>query len=122
MERSAALELEHGLSSMLGREFHVTKGLYRAQEDHVGGIVLRLGAGRGATDSYVIRSSERSGSHWITITGSTPRAELYGAFHLLEEVAAERSIPGEETQTASVPIRWSDEWDNLDGTIETRLC
>jgi alpha-glucuronidase len=54
----------------------------------------------------------------VTLTANSPRAELYGVFHLLEEVGTERDLPADEVQTASAAIRWTDEWDNLDGTIE----
>jgi alpha-glucuronidase len=116
VERSAALELERGLSSILGRKFHTVYGANLGQAEIAGGIFLKLGSQQGTTDSYTIRSS--MSGRWISITGNTLQAELYGAFHLLEEIASERPIPNEDTQTASVPIRWSDEWDNLDGTIK----
>lgn len=108
-EQAAGAELVHGLTAMLGRPFHlVGKESSRA-------IILKLSTRvDAALDQYSILSTP----HRIVITGNTPRAELYGAFHLLEEIAAARPIPASETQTASSPIRWTDEWDNLDGTIE----
>ncbi|HLI77347.1 MAG TPA: hypothetical protein VKV02_10420, partial [Acidobacteriaceae bacterium] len=54
----------------------------------------------------------------LFITGGTPQAELYGVFHLLELIAAQKPIPADETQSPAAPIRWTDEWDNLNGTIE----
>ncbi|MGB6688718.1 MAG: alpha-glucuronidase family glycosyl hydrolase [Terracidiphilus sp.] len=117
VEQSAAAELQRGLSSMLARRFDVIAGSPQPGKDS-GGIVLRLDAGNATEDRFSIRYSGKASARWITIAGSTPEAELYGAFHLLEEIAAEHRIPAEETQAAAAPIRWTDEWDNLDGTIE----
>jgi alpha-glucuronidase len=108
VEKTAGEELRRGLSSMLGRPFTVSSG---AAEKNA--IVLSR-SGSGSADRYTITSS----ANRLQIEGSTPQAELYGVFHLLEEVGTERTIPQHEVQTASASIRWSDEWDNLNGTIE----
>ncbi len=117
VERSAAFELQRGLSAMLGQTFRVVEGWPRST-DRAGGILLRLVAGPDGSDGYIIRSTQNASARWISIKGNTPQSELYGAFHLLEEIATERPIPAEEKQTAAASIRWSDEWDNLNGTIE----
>jgi alpha-glucuronidase len=53
------------------------------------------------------------------ITGSTDRAVLYGSFSLLRKIAQGDSVAQlDEVQTPSAPIRWVNQWDNLDGTIE----
>jgi alpha-glucuronidase len=108
-ERAAGAELVRGLSVMLGRPFHL------AEKESSSAIVLKsYSAADTSLDQYTITNA----SGRIVIAGNTPRAELYGAFHLLEEIAATQSIPEAETQTASASIRWTDEWDNLNGTIE----
>jgi alpha-glucuronidase len=126
-ERAAGGELARGLSSMLGRPFAVDESAHTLP--HASAIVigsyssLHLEPGTGGKanegiDEYTIRFSKQSGHVDISIAGNSPRAELYGVFHLLEEIGSTREIPPSETQTASAPIRWTDEWDNLDGTIE----
>ncbi len=52
------------------------------------------------------------------IAGGTPQAALYGAFRLLEEVGTEQALPLEDVQRPAAAIRWSDEWDDLDGSVE----
>ena len=71
-------------------------------------------------DSYrIVRMETRSGArNGLTIEGESPRAVIYAAFHLLEEVGAQKEIPANDRQTPSAPIRWTDEWNNLNGTIE----
>lgn len=129
-ERTAGAELARGLSSMLGRPFSVT--VESAASGLMNSDVIVLGSynsvGRFKTlghamadahlEQYSINFSEEHGKRHLLIAGNSPQAELYGAFHLLEEIGATHDIPENETQTASAAIRWTDEWDNLDGTIE----
>jgi alpha-glucuronidase len=129
-DRAAAQELQRGLTSMLGRAFNVVPydfsykvpaiRLNRGPKPQETGPEINAGA-RGAaritSDWFVIaRSSHQAGS--LLLQTMTSQAELYAAFHLLEEVASEQPIRDFEFQKASVPIRWVDEWDNLNGTIE----
>ncbi len=121
VERNAADELARGLSGMLGRRFEVSADT-SADAGRADAIVLAADAGaEGAPKGSEERPERyriRVARHRVTIMGDSPRAELYGVFHLLEEVGAERAIPEDETQTAAAAIRWSDEWDNMDGSIE----
>ena len=119
-ERSAASELQRGLTSMLGRPF-VLESVHH-------GPAIVLGTQSELTpaahtppmplESYSITFPRSGPSSSLTLTGGSPAAVLYAAFHLLEEVAAAQPIPASETQTPSAPIRWTDEWDNMNGTIE----
>ncbi len=106
--QSAARELGRGLSSMLGRTF-VLKS--KADEDAIAfEIDPKLGG-----DSFRITTEGQR----VRILGGSSRGELYGAFHLLELVAEEKPLPGEaQTEAPAAPIRWVNEWDNLDGSIE----
>lgn len=53
---------------------------------------------------------------WL-ILGGTDRAQLYAVFHLLEVLAEQKPVVA-TTQCPSSPIRWINQWDNLDGSIE----
>ncbi len=65
-------------------------------------------------DAYAIRR----GRH-IVITASNPRGVLYGVFGLLRRIALKRPIAAlDETQTPYAPVRWVNQWDNINGTIE----
>jgi alpha-glucuronidase len=112
VEKTAGEELRRGLSSMLGRPFTVSAGAVGRVSG--GAIVISRSASSDGVDRYRITSS----SGGVSIEGDTVQAEMYGVFHLLEEVGIERAIPSREVQSASSPIRWSDEWDNMNGTIE----
>ena len=126
-ERVAAEELRRGLEGMLGRRFTVgalTPGWVAPA------IILALAPNTSGNSNEIdVFGKKRSAfkpeefliSHRgneISILGGSPQAELYGAFHLLEEIAAQKPISVEETQSPAAPIRWTDEWDNLNGTIE----
>src|ERR1039458_6346279 len=51
------------------------------------------------------------------VAGKDDRGELHGVFHLLEQIAEERPFTG-DTESPAAPIRWVNQWDNFDGTIE----
>ena len=104
--RAAAAELQQALTSMLGRSFTLdSSGSGRA-------IVLTSSAALPA-DTYRVRVT----GDGVHIDGSSSRAALYGVFYLLERVATHQRIV-DETRTPAATIRWTDEWDNLNGTIE----
>lgn len=72
-----------------------------------------------APGAYVVQTFGTHGHmDWI-VAGSTPRGVLYGAFALLEKL---EENPQQNTlhmhSSPSAPVRWVDEWDNLDGSIE----
>ncbi|HTJ30064.1 MAG TPA: hypothetical protein VL346_06175, partial [Acidobacteriaceae bacterium] len=53
---------------------------------------------------------------WL-IAGGTDRGELYGVFYVLEQIGEQKPLQ-ETTQCPSAPIRWVNQWDNFDGSIE----
>ena len=123
---SAAAELQRGLGSMLGRSFTVVR-LSTSDMQPKDAIVIAPEANMPATgkngwdvrdDAYRITTQHAGASESLRIVGNSPRAELYGTFHLLELVAAARPLPASDMETPAAPIRWTDEWDNFDGTIE----
>ena len=57
-------------------------------------------------------------TYWL-VDGDDSRGILYGAFHLLLGMAQGRSFAAlQGPDSPAAPIRWTNEWDNLDGTIE----
>src|SRR5450631_3790604 len=59
------------------------------------------------------------GSECLVITAATDRGVLYGVFALLSKIAVGESITAiDEAQQPYAPIRWFNQWDNLDGRIE----
>jgi len=115
VEVAAAEELRRGLSSMLGRRF-VTR---QAAISGGGGDLIVLNSGADLkTEEYDVRFTHDASHTTVSILGGTPQAELYGVFHLLEEVASQQPIPADDRQSPSAPIRWVNQWDNFDGSIE----
>ncbi|HZL28610.1 MAG TPA: alpha-glucuronidase family glycosyl hydrolase, partial [Acidobacteriaceae bacterium] len=125
-DRVAAEELRRGLSSMLGRTFTVEHGLAAP------GDAILLGSITGLQRVAVVEQNgkpirgeefrikrKRDGGHAVLeVFGGTPQSELYAVFHLLAEVAEQKAIPEDERQSPSSPVRWVNQWDNLDGSIE----
>ncbi|MGO4516825.1 alpha-glucuronidase family glycosyl hydrolase [Terriglobus sp. 2YAB30_2] len=114
IEHAAAEELQRGLNSMLGVHAEIAAQSASAQRGAVIRLVLTPGTSPEALDSYTIDASASG----IRIAANTPQAELYGVFHLLELIGSEQLLPKHEQQTAAAGIRWTDEWDNMNGTIE----
>jgi alpha-glucuronidase len=123
--KTAQQELQHGVEQMLGRPLGVASGSPK------GAIVLgTLAQLRAITpelsspqnlgaDGYWLKSTRIQGSESIVVGGTTDRGVLYGVFALLSKMARGESIAAlDEVQQPYAPIRWVNQWDNLDGRIE----
>ncbi len=121
---AAAGELARGLTSMLGRPFTVVptdRGFTTpAIRLNVGPPPPRNSLSRRDLDQdwYSISVRHSSPTSTLILQSQTSRGRLYAAFHLLELVASQKPIPEDDFQSPAAPIRWTDEWDNLNGTIE----
>ena len=70
-------------------------------------------------DGYWLTTAEIRDSKCLVITAANDRGVLYGVFSLLSWIARGDSIAGiNAVQSPYGPIRWVDQWDNLDGRIE----
>jgi alpha-glucuronidase len=124
--KSAQAELLRGVRGMLGRTLRIEVGTPSEPAIVLGTIeqIHKLDPGFKLRsdlhgDSYGLFSARIRGYSAIVITGSTDRAVLYGSFSLLRKIAQGDSVAQlDEVQTPSAPIRWVNQWDNLDGTIE----
>ena len=124
--RSAQAELLRGIRGMLGRTLRVTAGAPKEAAIVLGTVeqIRELDAGFTAEanlhgDAYVLLSARVDGRRALVITGATDRGVLYGTFALLRRIAEGESIATlHEVQIPSAPIRWVNQWDNLDGSIE----
>jgi alpha-glucuronidase len=137
--KSAQQELAHGIANMLGRTLRVeTENLSKfsqsAQKRHLkalteSSIVLATLSEiqplapqlqppeKLLADGYWLKSSNIEGHRCLIITAGTDRGILYGVFALLSKIAREEKI-SDELQQPSAPLRWINQWDNLDGRIE----
>ncbi len=123
--KTAAQELTLGVSKMTGR------GLISSDKIAASSIVLvafdslkslnpRLHPRRVLIgDGYSITWAKLNGHECLLITSFSDRGVLYGVFGFLRKIALGESIARiDEVQQPSAPIRWVDQWDNLDGRIE----
>jgi alpha-glucuronidase len=66
-----------------------------------------------------MKSTRIGGHECLVVIGVSDRGVLYGVFGLLSKIGRGESIEGiDEVQQPYVPIRWVNQWDNLDGRIE----
>src|SRR5438093_49942 len=122
-ERSAQQELVRGIRGMLGRTLRIEPDLSMQPSIVVGPLdqIRRRFALTAmlASDGYWLKSTTLSGTRYIIITGTNESGVLYGSFAFLRKIALGEPI-GEldEKQSPVVPIRWVNQWDNLNATIE----
>src|SRR5271169_5888193 len=127
--KSAQGELVRGVSGMLGRTLSVASGSVasRLAEAVILGTITHLHElapelhppEQFIADGYWLKSA-RIGEHdCLIITAATDRGVLYGVFALLRKIArAENIATLDELQQPHAPLRWVNQWDNLDGRIE----
>jgi alpha-glucuronidase len=119
-------ELIRGIRGMLGKTLRIEPKL---PEDSA--IVLgTLAAVKRAIPSLKPPADLREDGFWLTharvheveyivLTAANDRGVLYGAFFLLGKIARNEAIMDlDELQQPYAPIRWVDQWDNLDGSME----
>ena len=124
--RSARQEIIRGIQGMLGRTLRESGP--RIVEQCIGlGTLAKIQA---AAPGFNSPAELHSDGFWLTtakvldfdciiITGATERGVLYGAFAFLSRIARGESImPLDVLQQPYAPVRWVDQWDNLDGSIE----
>jgi len=122
---SAEQELIRGLDHMLARSFQ--------SSEKVGGTAIVIGViGDLQAEAPSLRPPHplKNDGYWLTtarirsckclvITAVNDRGALYGVFALLSKIARGESIAKlDELQEPYAPIRWVNQWDNLDGRIE----
>ena len=124
--RTARQELVHGISGMLGHELRLRKKLPAANFIVLGtlrDLQTTVPSLKPPTelrpDGYWLTHAEIKKSKILVITSATDRGVLYGVFALLSRIARGDDIFNlDEVQNPFAPIRWVDQWDNLDGRIE----
>lgn len=70
-------------------------------------------------EAYRISYRVRNGHHLLTVADGDGRGVLYGVFRLLERLGTEATdFSSAEESAPRAPIRWVNQWDNMDGSIE----
>ena len=126
LEQSARQELIRGIRGMLGRTLRADSRVPGDAAIVLGTLAeLRRAAPQFAVvaslepDGYWLKTVRISGTRYTVITAANDRGVLYGSFALLRKIAFGESV-GEldEKRSPSAPIRWVNQWDNLNGSIE----
>jgi alpha-glucuronidase len=124
--KTAQEELVRGAGQMLGRTFRSSTGSL-SQNAIVLGTVAQVQTLDSdlhpqhdlTQDGYWLKQT-RIGKHkCLVVAGASDRGVLYGVFALLSRIARGESIANlDEAQQPHAPIRWVNQWDNLNGSIE----
>ena len=118
---SARDELIRGSRGMLGRILRIEpSGTPLRESALVLGTVDAVGLKvKLAPGAYRITWRTRNGQRQLLVAGGDDRGVLYGVFGLLRRLALAQPLASlDELQTPAAPLRWVNQWDNLDGTIE----
>ena len=122
---SARDELVRGMQATLGRRLKVAPSV---QEDaFVLGTLEQVRTAlpaarvppRLVADGFWLGTVTAGERRLIVVAGAGERGVLYGTFALLRRVALGESLTTlDERQEPAAPLRWVNEWNNLDGSIE----
>jgi alpha-glucuronidase len=133
---TAGKEIQSGLSKILRQKVDVTNTLPEAAQMPASAIVvgtvdtfpsatpaiqkIKEGVSSLKEDGFWLgaRKDGNNGPAHVLIIGQNERGALYGAFEFLMLLAQDKPCPETYTSSPSAPIRWVNQWDNLDGTIE----
>lgn len=122
--RTAGQELARGLEQMLGRSFGSGSV---GQDAFLLGKLPDLQTLDPAVkppqilkaDGFWLKALRIHGAPCVIITAANDRGVLYGVFALLSKIARGKSIAAlDDLEQPYAPIRWVNQWDNLDGRIE----
>lgn len=118
----AAQEVQKGIGGILGQQVNITFVIPQTGSN----III------GTTDSYASAGGNienvpklREDGFWLStkgdsvyVLGQNERGAIYGAFEYLSRLAQGNFSEVAYATNPSAPIRWVDQWDNLDGSIE----
>lgn len=124
--QSAQQEMIRGVRGMLGRtlraetqipdESAIVLGTLADLHRAIPGLALNANL---KPDGYWLRSVSVRGQPCLVIAAINDRGALYGAFAVLRKLALRQPLSGlNEVLNPSAPVRWVNQWDNLNGRIE----
>ncbi|KAI0116230.1 glycoside hydrolase family 67 protein [Hypoxylon sp. NC0597] len=117
---SAGQELQKGIRDILGKALNVTHETSEGASVVVGTITAFNNSG------IAVETPElEEDGFWLSvkndaveIVGQNERGALYGAFEYLSMLAQANFTEVAYASNPSAAIRWINQWDNMDGTIE----
>jgi alpha-glucuronidase len=124
--KTAQQELIRAIGQMLGQTLHPATGTPKSDAIILGTIrqLQSLNPAlhppqRLLPDAYWLKRARLAGHDCLIIASSTDRGVLYGVFAFLSKIARQENISKlDELDQPYAPIRWVNQWDNLDGRIE----
>jgi alpha-glucuronidase len=126
LTQSARQELIRGIRGMLGRAPRVEPRIPGESAIVLGTLAtIRQAAPRLqlvadlAEDGFWLKTVTLGEARHLIVTAANERGVLYGAFALLRKIGLGEAIGSlDEKQSPFAPVRWVNQWDNLDGSIE----
>jgi alpha-glucuronidase len=126
VEHAAQQELIRGIRGMLGRRLRADSRVPGEAAIVLGTLAdFRRTAPQFALvaslepDGYWLKTVRVNGTRYTAVTAANNRGVLYGSFALLRKIALGESVAElDEKQSPSAPIRWVNQWDDLNGSIE----
>jgi alpha-glucuronidase len=123
---SARDEMIRGIRRMLGRTLRIEPAVPREPAILIGTLEdLRRAAPQFRLDSslspdaYWLKQVSAGNARYLVVAGGNDRGALYGTFALLRKIATGEPLANlDEKQAPYAPVRWVNQWDNLDGSIE----
>jgi alpha-glucuronidase len=124
--QAAQQELIRGMQGMLGVSLRPIPNPHRGRAIVLGPIkelrhrVPGLHPNRDvAGEGFWLKSIKVGGFDCLIVAGGSERGVLYGVFAVLSKIARGESFASlDEIQQPKAPIRWANQWDNLDGSVE----
>ena len=121
MAQTATKELNRGLNGSAGPDIDdFTNRIVLGTAAEVRKAYPKIGVPEELpAESYWINTTHPHRGTLIIVAGGDERGILYGAFALLRFFAENNAPPKKVIrESPAMPIRWVDEWDNANGTIE----
>ena len=123
--RTAQGEMIRGLKGMTGKTLDAGRGV-RERAIVLGTLATIHAAAPGlappnplGAGGFWLITAQVRGFDCLIVTSPTERGVLYGVFAFLNKVARGEPVsPLHELQQPYAALRWVDQWDNLNGTIE----
>jgi alpha-glucuronidase len=129
--KTAQQELVQGVAQMLGRTLRVgtnsslENAMVLGTLTDLHTVIPALNPPQDLrADGYWLKSTKIRGTECLIVASATDRGVLYGVFALLSKIARAENLAAfditaiDELQQPYAPIRWVNQWDNLDGRIE----
>jgi alpha-glucuronidase len=121
LERSTTHELQDGFDRLFGIPSYVSPdsiAVGTAIETRVAYPDVSIPDDLGP-EGFVLTQTRKEGHVHVIVSGGSDRGALYGAFALLRILAEGQKLAGLPLRSSpAMPIRWVDEWDNADGSVE----